>query len=105
LPAVQVLWVIALSCVLAYTGYQTYECYLSYTNPGWYVYVYAPHVRSHRLRSARIARSLIRRAPHAMPRNRTTGVEFKSQLDFPVVLVCPVFPAKRDLYDTNGTPT
>jgi hypothetical protein len=36
-----------------------------------------------------------------MPRNRTTGVEFKSQLDFPVVLACPVFPAKRDLYDTN----
>ncbi|ELR17362.1 uncharacterized protein ACA1_061000 [Acanthamoeba castellanii str. Neff] len=28
-------WVVALACVLAYTGYQSYECYLSYTNPDW----------------------------------------------------------------------
>jgi hypothetical protein len=28
--------VVALACVLAYTGYQSYECYLSYTNPDWY---------------------------------------------------------------------
>lgn len=55
-------WVVALACVLAYTGYQSYECYLSYTNPDW-----------------------------------TTGVRFERQLDFPTVLVCPVFPKRHYL--------
>jgi len=32
----QVLWLLALLCVLTYAGYQIYLSYLSYTNPDWY---------------------------------------------------------------------
>jgi len=43
--------VVALACVLAYTGYQTYECYLSYTNPDWHSSL--PTLAHRRLRSYR----------------------------------------------------